>query len=142
MSGRPEINLLGWYLEELEDGPGYRIVLVQPSDSAPDGQVEHVAEGPAQLWAAFEAIAHAPDLPKPGAMAVQADAVYDDEEEADEESELEERGADIRSFVTQAAESVFTDAAGPLVGRIAGQVVRNPGRAVDFLRAISRKDRR
>lgn len=125
---REGLNVVGWYLEEREDGRGMRIVLVQPTDDAGE-DVEHVAQTPEELWAAFEAIAADPDLP-------EAEIIQNGE------VQQQAAGDDIRGLAIDAAESFVTSAAGPFVGRLAGGAMRNPGRALEFLRSISRKDRR
>ncbi len=127
------INVIGWYLEEREDGRGMQVVLVPPSDGDPDDGVEHVARTPEELWAAFQQIARNPDMPE--AHTEGADG-YDDE------TEMEASPEDIGGLAREAAQAFVTNAAGPFVGRLAGGIMRNPGGVVDFLRQISRKDRR
>lgn len=121
------MNVIGWYLEPRDDGRGMRIVLVQPSESGDD--VEHVAQTPEELWAAFEAIAADPDLPE----AEIINGIPTQQQAA---------GDDIRGLAIDACEAFVTSSVGPFVGRLAGGALRNPDRALDFLRSISRKDRR
>ena len=131
----PDMNLLGWYLEERPGEPGMRIVLVQPHED-PEQAVEHVCETPRELWAAFEAIASDPDVPRPE---TNSGYQHDDDEETDERAVA---AGDIRGMAMEAAESFITQATHPLLGRIAGEAMRNPTKAIEFLRSISRKDRR
>jgi hypothetical protein len=126
MSVPPGMNVIGWYIEENDRGPGFKIVLVQPNDD-PNETIEHVAETPDELWAAFEAIADDPDLP-------ETQVINDGGQLAS--------GDDLVGLAVDAAESFITQATGPVVGRLAGGALRNPGRALELLRMVSRKDRR
>lgn len=131
MSMPAGMNVVGWYLEPREDGVGQQIVLVQPSDDANE-QVEHVARNASELWAAFMAIAADPDLP-------EAQVVSEDDEGDETEMAASD---DIVGVAMDAAEAFLTQAAGPIIGRVAGTAIRNPGRTLELLRMVSRKDRR
>jgi hypothetical protein len=147
------MNVIGWYIEEHEGRPGFSFVLVQPGQTR-EQCIEHVASTPDELWDALEAIANAPALP-PSSEVHDAEVVGDDELDEDgnpirndedveyeDEDALEGTGTDLRSVATDAAQGMVTEVFGPMLGRIAGNVIRNPERSWELLRAISRKDRR
>jgi len=105
------IHMLGWYLEQTDAGP--QIVLVQPY-THPDGQqesIEHEAASPEELWEAFCAIAEdpggAPDVEPAG----QAPTTVREEL--------------MRAGMSE-AEAFIERNAGPIAGRIAGAMLRNP----------------
>jgi hypothetical protein len=137
MKGREPINVIGWYTE---DRPGGRmaIVLVQPGDDREEA-VEHVAETPKELWAAFEAIANDPDVPDPEVQTINGDGEDYDGDELEHASAADH---DIAGLAIDACEGFVTQSGGPLLGRLIGGALRNPQRALDILRSISRKDRR
>lgn len=120
MSREQPMNLLGWYVEESPEGR-MQLVLVQPH--AEEEYVEHVAETPEELWAAFTAIMADPGLP-------EAQHVVEPMAAAG--------GGDVRNFVINQAQGIVSDAAGPVFGRLAGELLRNPAIALEALRKISR----
>lgn len=130
---KPGIIVMGWYLEQREDGRGQQIVIIPPSDGDPDDVMEHVARTPQELWAAFEEIAR---NPMPDTHTEGADGEYEDEEHMQAASD------DVGGLAVEAAQAFVTNACGPVLGRLAGGIIRNPGGAMEFLRSISRKDRR
>ncbi len=116
------VNVLGFYVEDAPGSPrGIRIVLVQPH--VEEKYVEHAVETEAELWAAFTAIMEDPDLPEP-------DHAID--------TQGNDGDGDLYGFACEQAEGMVSDMAGPVLRRIAGAVMRNPGIGLKVLRRISR----
>lgn len=122
-----EMNLIGYYLTELEERTV--VVLVDAAET------EHVVETPEQLWVAIMGIASDPALPR-----CHTDDLPDGEEF---EQQAAAAGGHLHSFVCEQAEGIVTDAAGPVFGRMAGAMIRNGGQdALRLLRFISRNEKK
>ncbi len=132
-----DLQLLGFYVEENRDGP--RFVLVQSyvgSDGTTE-EIEHEAPNPEALWATFCAM-----YEDPGKPAVQGPAPEEYDSPPTSPSDALMRAG------LEEAQILVASAAGPVAGRLAGALLRNPEharaigrRVVDTIRSVSRGDR-